>query len=460
MPRRFAPVVLSIILAFALPPALFALDLSLKNSFDLALANNDGLKAAGKSRERAEKLRTASAFLYLPSVEILGNYTYINEPPTMEFSLPLSAINPAFPNIHQTTKLSTNNLAYGIFHILYPLYTGGKRPAALNIAALNVEDSAFLADLKRLNLFEELVKTYYGLILNAEILAALEESKAAHRAHLDNAIMLEANAQIAKLERLSAKVAFDKAQNRALQGEDSLQLALLSFKTLLQDEAVANASIEGAKIANLTLTSPLKISQKPLESLDFYQQKVLENYPALKSVETKTKLASELKSLEFSDFLPTVALFGSYTLKDNAMQLNKMLPSWNVGVLARWQILSPNGRIFRYQAAQIAQNEAELLYSQAKKDLSLLTQKTYQEIVFAKDSHTNLQSTLDLAKENLKLQEEAFKHGMSDSAKVSDARNALLAAQIELKNAEYRFVVALAKLCVLTNDIEAFYGFY
>ena len=49
---------------------------------------------------------------------------------------------------------------------------------------------------------------------------------------------------------------------------------------------------------------------------------------------------------------------------------------------------------------------------------------------------------------------------MNDSTKVSDARNALSGVIIELKKTEYRYVIALAKLCALSNDIDLFYTFY
>ena len=81
-------------------------------------------------------------------------------------------------------------------------------------------------------------------------------------------------------------------------------------------------------------------------------------------------------------------------------------------------------------------------------------------MLFAKESYLNLNSSLELAKENLRLQEEAFKNGMNDSTKVSDARNALSGVIIELKKTEYRYVIALAKLCALSNDIDLFYTFY
>ena len=235
----------------------------------------------------------------------------------------------------------------------------------------------------------------------------------------------------------------------------------MSFKTILQNENITrNVEVGDDGITNLNLTSPLQISQKELNDISYYKKRVLDSYPMLKSIEVKKLQAKELSNIEFAAFLPTIGLYGGYVFKDNNILLNKMIPNWNVGVVARFSLLSNTGRIFRYQASQIAQNEANYLYSQAKQDISLLTEKTYKEVLFAKESYHNLSSSLEFAKENLKLQEEAFKNGMNDSTKVSDARNALSGVIIELKNAEYRYIVALAKLSALSNDIDSFYTFY
>ncbi|RAX52748.1 hypothetical protein CCY99_07215 [Helicobacter sp. 16-1353] len=453
---------LKIILISIVALLLNAYDLSLEESFNKVLLNNDGLKASQQNVQKARKLKSAANMMYMPNIDLIGSYTYISDPIQFNMQLPLSSIMPILPNINHTTNISTNNLAYGIISIMYPLYTGGKRLSAGNIADLNIDDANFLMQLKKINLFEDLVKTYYGLILNLEILQTLLDVENGHKIHLENAIALEQNGQIAKLERLSAQVAYDKSKSKTLQAKDSLSIALLGFETILQDSNIMrDVTInQNGTIENLHLISPLKISLKELDSLESYQQKVLASYPALKSIEIKQMQAEELSNIEFADFLPTIGLYGGYIFKDNNVLLNKMIPNWNVGIVAKISIFSQKGRIFRYQASQIAQNEINYMRSQAKKDILLLTQKTYKEVVFAKESYENLESTLELAKENLRLQEEAFRNGMGDSAKVIDARNALSGAMIEIKNVEYRYILALAKLCVLSNDIDLFYTFY
>ena len=426
-----------------------AISLSIKEAYDIALLNNDSLKSASIGVQKANKLSQATKMIYLPQIDIMANYDYINNP--VKLNIPL--LNPI--------NLSTNNIVFGILNITYPIFTGGKRIYANKIADLNIIDSNYTLNMKELNLFEELVKSYYGLLLNIEILQALINAENNNKEHLENAIKLEEQGQIARIEKLEIQVEYDKSKSKVINARNSLDLALLAFKNTLQDSNINNdVKINNNYIENLELKSKLEISNKELESLDSIKDKVISSYPMLKSIENKKEQAKELTKMEMANFMPTIAAYGGYVMKDNNVVINKMIPEWYVGVTAKWSLLNPSGRIFKYQASKLAQNEIEYSLSQARKDILLLTEQTYKEAISTKNAIENLNSSLELAKENLKLQEESFANGLSNISKVNDARNILLGATIEIKNAQYRYILALSRLCVLSNDINMFYSYW
>ncbi|MDE6887002.1 MAG: TolC family protein [Helicobacteraceae bacterium] len=432
-------------------------NLNIQEAFDLVLLNNESLKASFKNIEKSQKIKDSTYMLFAPNIDIIGSYNYIDEKMKLNLEIP----NVPLPIGNLAINLSTNRLAYGLINIIYPLYTGGKRLAALDIANLNIDDANFLMQINKINLFEKLIKAYYGLKLNIEVYKSLKDVENGAKEHLENALKLEENAQIAKIERLSAQVEYDKAKNKALQAKDTAEIALLGLKTIIQDENIAQNVLldENGKIINLNLTSELLISTKELESLQNYQSKTLASYPALKTIETKKEQVKKLGDIEFANFLPTIGLQGGYVFKDNSILLNKIMPNWYIGVTAKLTLISPSGRIFKYQANKIAQSEIEHTLSQAKKDILLLVESAYKEALSARESYKNFSSTILLAKENLKLQEEAFINGMANNTQVSDARNQLSFATIELKNSQYKYILALAKLYALSNDIESFYLF-
>ena len=197
-----------------------------------------------------------------------------------------------------------------------------------------------------------------------------------------------------------------------------------------------------------------------LEKVDYFVNKTLEVYPALQIMDNKIQATHELSRIEFASFLPDVGLFGSYIMNENKTLFEKAMPNWYVGIGARWSLLTPNGRIQKYQASKIASLEAQFATSQARKDLKTLCEKTYNEVLSYKTQYFSLQSSVELASENLKLRQSAFLQGMSTSTEVSDAQNALSLAIIERQSVAYQYVIALSRLFALSDELERFYGFF
>lgn len=298
--------------------------LSIRESYDKVLLNNDSLKASKSAVQKAQKLKSGAYMLFAPEIDIVGNYTFmekthidINIPPIT--SMPIS-IPPMQLDLHK------NHFAFGIINAVYPIYTGGKRLSALKLSKLNVQDSELLMQLNKINLFEKLIKSYFGVKLSYDVHKTLKDGELGALAHLNNAKKLQENGQIAKIEFLGAKVEYDKAKNKTHEAKDALDIALLAFKTILQDENLTNSVelSESGEILNLTLTSELVTAlDAQLKPLQYYKDTAISAYPALKSLEVKKLQTKELTEIEFGNFLPTVGLYGGYVIKANNTMLNR-----------------------------------------------------------------------------------------------------------------------------------------
>lgn len=437
--------------------------LRIRDAYEKVLQNNDSLKASQSAVQKAQKLKTGAYMLFAPEIDIVGNYTFMEktsiEIPPINLPQAMGGIPINIPSM----DLHKNHFAFGIINAVYPIYTGGKRLSALKLSKLNVQDSELLMQLNKINLFEKLVKSYFGVKLSYDVHKTLKDGELGALAHLNNAKKLQENGQIAKIEFLGAKVEYDKAKNKTHEARDALDIALLAFKTILQDENLANSVelSESGEIINLTLTSELVTAlDAQLKPLQYYKDTAISAYPALKSLEVKKLQTKELTEIEFGNFLPTIGLYGGYVIKANNTMLNRAIPSWFLGITAKVSLISTSGRIFKYQASKIAQNEVDYLHRQAKSDILLLIETTYKEVLSAKESYKNHSSTIELATENLNLQEKAFINGMASTVQVSDARNQLSLAKIDAQNSQYAYAIALAKLYAITNDMESFWAFY
>lgn len=433
--------------------------LSLESAYKQILANNDGLKATQSATKKQESLDTATKLIYLPQISLNASYVRLQEP--MKAHLfnnsnastlaQNQALAPLLAHLNQPIALQDENIVFGAINIIYPIFTGGKRHFANNLSRIALKDAYLALKLKELSLFEDCVKLYYGVVLNSQILNTLQDAKIAHKMHYDNALKLQSKGQIARIETLQAQVNYDKVSIDVKKAEDNLNIANLAL----------NAMLNAPQSAPLELTKSIDINiDANMQSVDYYINKMLEAYPALSLMDNKMAATKELEKIEFSSFLPEVGLFGSYMINDNSSLMDKAMPNYFVGIGAKWSLITPSGRIQKFQAAKIASMEAQYANAQARKDLQTLCEKTYNEVLSFKSQYISLDSSIELASENLKLRQKAFLQGMNTATEVSDAQNALSLVQIERQSVAYNYAIALSRLLALSDDIERFYTFF
>ncbi|TLD80964.1 TolC family protein [Helicobacter sp. MIT 05-5293] len=438
--------------------------LEFQKAYEYVLSNNDGLKSSESATQKQEKLHQGTKLIYLPQVSLSAFYVRLQDPINLHLfssmdnlgnlGASMPALAPLLQGLSQPITIQDQNITAGALNIVYPLFTGGKRYFANAISDLMYQDSLLALKLKKLSLFEDLSKLYYGVVLNEQILHTLQDSQEGHLTHYENAQKLQEKGQIARLEVLQAQVNYDKATINVQKANDSLVIARMALDSIL--------NIDSKNLTEPTkLISSIKIdNEKTLKPLEYFISQTLDVYPALQIMDNKIKQSEQLTRMEFSSFLPEVALFGSYMVNDQSSILEKSIPNWFVGVGAKWSLITPTGRIQKYQASKIATLEANYATAQARKDLKTLCEKTYNEVLSYKQQYFSLDSSIELAKENLKLREKAFLQGISTSAEVSDARNMLSLALIEQQTIAYNYAISLARLMALSDNIEDFYRFF
>ncbi|WP_395149072.1 TolC family protein [uncultured Helicobacter sp.] len=427
--------------------------IDVRSAWDIVVHNNDGLKAQDYNVQRAQKLALGSKLSYLPDVRFSGAYLYFDNAMNYQLTPPnigsasIPQLDSLLSAIGKPVTFLQRDVMIGALNIVYPLYTGGVRMAGIQLAEIAKKDAQFALELKKLATFEEFISLYYGDVLAHEIKDVFAQDYEATQLHYQNALNLQKSGQIARIEVLSSQVASDKSKNKLHQAQNASISANIALQTALDNK-------------NITPSSKLILSQKPLQDEEYYVQKTLANYPALQSMNLKIESATQATKIARGAFLPQVVGMGSYIVTDKQDSLLiQAMPRWYVGVGVSMPILTPNARIQKYQASKLAQLELESLKAQATKDLTLLVRRTYKEAVYAREEYKNLYSSIQLAKENLKLQQNAFKQGMATSTQVIDAQNMLQSTLIEQKTIAYKAIVALAKLLVLSDEIETFYEY-
>ena len=203
-----------------LPLAAYAQPSSFTEAWQQVLKVSDKLQAQSQEVNRAKGEQEAGESLNLPSLSLNGSYTHLEKPieldlrdlnPLASGSLPLppelGGILASIPGSLFVTPFTEQDIFRASLQAMWPIYTGGQITAAQGIHAAMVAEKQQELQLATRDLFTQLVDRYYAVDVTQSLVSTQTELVASLTKHVDHALALEREGQIAKVERLNALVA-------------------------------------------------------------------------------------------------------------------------------------------------------------------------------------------------------------------------------------------------------------
>jgi len=424
---------------------LFA-QISIQNAWQNVLSENDALKASHNDIRHSVLKKESAEGMYLPSVSLTGSYTHLNDNiglDTSGISNFLGALPRPVPFPSEIDFLD-QDIALIDLQVLYPFYMGGKIDAAQDAYAGKVAEARAKHRIAKDKAFLQLVKLYYGVIMTKSLHQTRLESQKALQLHYEHAKKLKEQGQISRAELLNAQVKLDIAKIETTKAAHKVDIVTSAFYKMIKRKSDPKSSL---------------FVSKKLGSKYRYTTQSIEHYAAIDVLNAKSKQASAMIDVEEAAWYPEVLGFANVNLHKGNSPLEELAPNWLVGVGVKFDLFSRKDRAKEIEAAKVLHSKVASLKAQAKQDLSLAVQRTYNEILLYKDEFNSLSSSLALAHENYKLRSLAFKEGLATSVEVVDAQMLLSGAKTQRLNAAYNYVKKLAELCVLTGDSRLFFKF-
>lgn len=447
---------LSLAICFMLlMPIAHAAPLSFQEAWDLLQQQNNSLAAQRANVERYAHLKDATQNLNLPSVSVGANFTRLDQDVTLSGKQIFDSTGQALPALPPTlaqlvagigsiqSTITERDIFTSSIRAIWPIFTGGRITAAQDAAAGKEDEAQSQLAMEIQARYEDLAKYYFSVVLAKEVLAtriAVEEGLTQHR---DNAIKLEQQGQIAHVERLQADASLDKAKVERKKAQKTLDIAQSALTQILG----ATETVEPSGMLFINTSLP------PMHA---FIEQTLNTYPGLSLLDAKEKQASSLIKAEQGKYYPEVYLYGDYSLHEDDSLASQMKPDWLVGVGVNIPLIENSGRSEQVKAANSAVNQVRYLKAQAKQDLSVLVEKTYLEAEQALEEVTGLNSSLNLAQENLRLRQKAFSQGLSTSVDVVDAELYLASIRTQQSLASFNYLISLNKLLALSSEMSSF----
>ncbi|PIE69609.1 MAG: hypothetical protein CSA21_01470 [Deltaproteobacteria bacterium] len=460
---------------FCITP-LHAADFTFSEAWQQLLQHSDTLAAQQAVVARHEHLQEAAAKRHFPDIRLSGHYARLSDPLKIDAAKlePVASMNPqvlghaltslagtgqispqfahdigvllksfAGQELQTATDISGRDIFTGSLQVIWPLFTGWRISAAADIASQVTEEAKAKLALVREEQFTALAKVYFGVVLAEQLLHTRKEAEKGLKIHYEHALALEKEGQIARVERLEAEAAYDRAKVEAGKAHRMLEIARLALtKTLQQEEEVQPLS-------------PLFISEQLPEYATFVSQ-TLNDHPGLSLLSAKQAQAKGLIRAEKGRYFPSVYAFADYNLYKQDTILGESIPDWTAGLGMSMTLFDAQGRGEKLAAARAALSQTTSLRRQMERDLCVLVEKTWKEAMQALEEFHGLASSIALAQENVRLRQKGFSQGISTSLDVVDARLFLESVTSQRLVASYTYVMSLAKLLAMSGTTEEF----
>lgn len=331
-------------------------------------------------------------------------------------------------------------------NFIWPLYTGGKINAANKASQIYEEEAGLQEKQKEGELLSELATRYYGLVLAEQACKVRGQVAEAMKKHLFDSQKLSEQGQIAKVEFLHAQVANSDAERELKKSNREVTIV----KRALQNTLVTGDSIDFAPASKLFIL-------KSIEEENYFINMAMENNPQLLQVDSKKELAATGVKLEKSNYLPTVALTGTYDMVNK--DLSPYMPDWMVGVGLKWSLFEGNGRYRKLQSARFKEDQVEQAGLKAEEDIKTVIKKLHQQLGMQVEQLEELDKTMEFAKTYVDSREKAFREGLSTSTELVDANLLLAKVKMDRLQAMYNYDVTLASLLQVCGNPDLFLAY-
>lgn len=424
----------------------WALELSFIEAQNRLTEVSDALASSQSQLESRQHLAKASKSLSYPEVSLdvkqlrFAKTVYIDDKVNLDGIRPLvnAVLQRDIPSKGKVQDWRTRPIVTATL----PLWTGGKISAGKAAAEASVNQAEAQLSQTQQQELGQLIQAYFGQQMASHALAVRTDVREGLQQHYHRASRLESEGFATKAQMLQAKVAVDEAEREYRQALNDLQGAQTALSGLLHTTEVVMP------------TSPLFVWLKPLPALEQFVSAALEQHPGLLQIKAIQSQAEQKIKAEKAGWYPTVYAFGQYDLKkDDAMLTDS---DWVVGVGFSYQLFSNQNRNRQIKAARSQAEQASYSLQDNQVKLRIAVESAWLAADSARQQFALLDSALESAEENLRLQELSFQAGQATSLDVIDASLKKGKVRIERAQAAWQFDLALMQLLDVSGQSAQF----
>lgn len=409
-----------------------AIDLGLKNNFDIRLARNDAAVSANDN--------AYANFAFAPRVNGTASKVWNNTGTKQEFG---NGNKRDTSGIKNRQFQASVNLNWTLFDGLKMFATRQRFQAIEILGEMSVKNQVE-------NTIASIINSYYNIAQQKQQLRALAEqmSISEERVKLSDAKFQTGLGP--KTDWLQAKVDYNAQRAMWLRQQTTIEQSKASLNQLL---AIADESTN----YDVHDTIPVNLSLSYGEILENLHQTNPQLQMAKQNVEISRLALKEAKG----DFFPVLSFNSAYNFSQSRANaaVNQFSPvfnqnkGFNYGFSATVPIFNGLNVHRQVKAAKLDIQYQQLSLDNQQSQVSLFLRNAFKDYEYYKMALTLEEESVDLARENVMVALERFRQGVSTTLELKEAQQSLELAAYRLIQARYNTKIAETELMRLKGTL-------
>lgn len=406
----------------------FAGPLSLEDAYNLALAQNHGIRKSLKELEATYGVVVQTRAVALPKVRWFTDFQS-SDANSVE-AVPVAGIKA--PDHRWSSSL----------RVVQSIYEGGRLTAALRLEKLVWEQAVLQHRILIADTLLNVRVIYDDVLLSAQQIAVQEASVRLIERELEDAKKRYAAGAAPKFNVLRAEVELANAKPRLIRARNALRVARSQLALLLGQSAP-----RGTEEVPLDLNGVLTVEPWTIE-LPAAMARAFDQRIELAALRVTEKIRAEDIVIAESRRKPTVELFSGYGARSSSLtrDLTHDISGWFGGVQATWDIYDGNLSKGRITEANAKRQKARIEIEERMLQIEHEVRVAHLNFAEARELLASQEKVQEQAEEALRLAQSRAAAGAATQLDVLTAQTALTEARSTQVQARHDYSVARARL--------------
>lgn len=388
-------------------------NLTLETCKALAIKNNIKIQNSQLELDSAKQIKNAAFTKFFPSISA-GGSIFQAANPLMEMAI-----------VPGMTLGFINSGTFGMINVIQPLFTGGRIMNGNKLADIGVDANQYKLNLAKNEILFKTEEQYWQIVALKEKLKTIATYQV-FLTSLDKQVQDAKNSGLAmKNDVMKVKLKQSELLLNKAKLESGIKLATMSFCQTIGIDY--NSSLQ--------LTETLK--NEDVEKQD--HKALLQTRNEYKLLQAGVDISSLQTQMQLGEYLPQVGVGVSGLL----IKLDSNRPKTDTVVYGTVQIPISNWWEASYKLDE--QNKKEKIARNNLKDTSemllLQMEKAYQDLTDAKNQVSLCEEAQKQAYENLKVNQDSYKNGISSTSDLLEAEALLQQTNDQLIEAKTKYQI-------------------